>query len=69
MSISPDFLWHAAIGGMLALGALCLVYAQDDETLFGGVAALALAAALATWSAVSVEAPRHERGTPVEVRR
>ena len=67
--IDPDFLWHAAIGGMLALGGLCLVHARDTETLVGGVVALVLAAALVTWDAVRVDAPRHERGAPVEVRR
>ena len=69
MLFSPEFLWQAAIGGMLALGGLCLVHARDTETLVGGIAALALAAALVTWDAVRVDAPRHERGAPVEVRR
>ena len=67
--IDPDFLWHAAIGGMLMLGLLCIRYARDTETLVGGIAALALAAALVTWDAVRVDAPRPERGAPVEVRR
>jgi len=67
--IDPDFLWHATIGGMLALGGLCLVHARDTETLVGGIAALALAAALVTWDAVRVDAPQHERGAPVGVRR
>lgn len=67
--IDPDFLWHAVTGGMLALGGLCLVHARDTETLVGGIAALVLAAALVTWDATRVDAPRHERGAPVEARR
>jgi len=65
--IDPDFLWHAAIGGMLALGGLCLVHARDTETLVGGIAALALAAALVTWDAVRVDATQHERPAPSSV--
>ena len=64
MLFSPEFLWQAAIGGMLALGGLCLVHARDTETLVGGIAALALAAALVTWDAVRVDAPQHDRSAP-----
>ena len=67
--IDPDFLWHAAIGGMLMLGLLCIRYARDTETFVGGIAALMLAAALVTWSAVRVDAPQHERSAPPSVQR
>lgn len=65
--IDPDFFWHAAIGGMLMLGLLCIWYARDTETFVGGIAALMLAAALVTWGAVRVDAPQHERSAPSSV--
>lgn len=65
--IDPEVLWHAAIGGMLMLGLLCIRYARDTETFVGGIAALMLAAALVMWGAVRVDAPRHERSAPSSV--